>query len=171
MGTNTPGKNLYKPTVLPAETGWGALVNANWDVLDDDSPTFAGMWFGECSGPAGGFIWDEHAWEFRFYWYQAIPLDHDTFTFTFMLKKGSYNFNVWGSIADNRGIIDWTLDGVAIETGQDWYDVGVESEDKRTTAAVAVTTSGRHTLVGTINDKNIGSGNYYIKLGRISFSP
>lgn len=32
MGTNTAKHNLYRPTI--DETGWGALVNANCDVID-----------------------------------------------------------------------------------------------------------------------------------------
>jgi hypothetical protein len=33
MGTLTPNSGLYKPATN--ETGWGALVDANFDVLDD----------------------------------------------------------------------------------------------------------------------------------------
>lgn len=34
MGSNTPNFNLYKPTV--GETGWGALVNTNFDTIDSN---------------------------------------------------------------------------------------------------------------------------------------
>jgi hypothetical protein len=40
MGTNTPLKSLYKPTV--GETGWGASVNSNFDKLDH--PKFTVLW-------------------------------------------------------------------------------------------------------------------------------
>lgn len=34
MGTTTPNFGLYKPTV--GETGWGTLVDANWDTIDSN---------------------------------------------------------------------------------------------------------------------------------------
>lgn len=39
-GSSTPNHNLYKPALN--ETGWGALVNGNWDTLDN-VPTISGV--------------------------------------------------------------------------------------------------------------------------------
>src|SRR3990172_3657237 len=35
MGTYTPKLNLYKPTPVTETSGWGALVNAAFDILDE----------------------------------------------------------------------------------------------------------------------------------------
>jgi hypothetical protein len=142
------------------------------DVLDDDSPTHAGMWHGESEVTVGNaFAFQvDGSFEFACTWYQNAGQDLDCFEQTFMLKEGTYDFIVVGIEEDNRGIIDWTLDGVAIVSGQDWYTAGVPASIRKTDS-VSVVGSGRHTLIGTINGRNGGSGGFYMKLARYFFRP
>jgi len=35
MGERTPNLNLYKPSVIPLEIGWGEEVNGNFDTIDE----------------------------------------------------------------------------------------------------------------------------------------
>lgn len=100
--------------------------------------------------------------------YQNAPANGDIFENYFTLAAGTYTFEVLGLTANSRGIIDWTLDGGAIVTGQDWYSAGL-TYNVRKTNTITVSTDGAHTLRGTINGTNISSGTYQMLLTRMSF--
>ena len=103
--------------------------------------------------------------------YQDGPADGDTFTHGFMLRAGTYTFAVFGITSTSRGIIDWYVDDVLIESGQDWYSAAEGVNTTKTTASVAITYDGWHVLKGVINGKNASSSNYYMILTRYRFYP
>lgn len=102
--------------------------------------------------------------------YQATPANGDIFEHYFELASGTYTMEVLGLSANSRGKIDWTIDGAAAVSGQDWYSGGL-TYNVRKTASVTIATSGGHTLRGTINGKNAGSSDYQMLITRIAFRP
>jgi len=110
---------------------------------------------------------------FNFYCYDTTNLgaDGDSFDVPIFLKAGTYTFGVYGQKGANCGILDWTLDGVSIETGQDWYANPAVPDTLMTTANVTVTGDGYHKLTGTINGKNVASTDYYWTLTCVFFIP
>jgi hypothetical protein len=66
--------------------------------------------------------------------------------------------------------VDWTLDGVALVTGQDWYSGGGLVYNVRKANTVTVPTSGNHTLKGTVNGRNAGNtSDYDLVITRMRF--
>jgi hypothetical protein len=169
MGAYTDGKHLYKPVV--GETGWDANVNTNFDTLNNDTPTRASIWWDEfiLTSAVPTYNWQCSAWPCGTFWYQMVPASSDIFTVTFMLGKGTYDVTYYGTQDTNRAIVDWTLDGIPIETTQDWWSAGPEGYEIKTTSSVAVTFSGRHELIATVNGHT--GGDYYMKMSRVVFVP
>lgn len=83
------------------------------------------------------------------------------------IEAGTYKLIFEGAKNTDRGKIDWTLDGVSIATGQDWY--GTSAAAQFTVTDVTVAKSGTHTLVGTMNGKNASSGDYEIYVAKVAF--
>lgn len=100
--------------------------------------------------------------------YQETPADGDVFEAKVVLAKGTYTFRVCGITQVDAGIIDWTLDGVSIAAGQDWYGI-LAYNTVKTTTTITVAKSGIHTLVGTVNGKNGSSSDFYIVLCEYRF--
>ncbi len=134
-------------------------------------PSRATMWHSESTKTAGTALTNFTNANQIYYTFtqQATPANGDAFTQGFMLKAGTYTFSVLGITNTNNGIIDWTVDGVAIVTGQDWYtSLGYNTVK---TATVTIPTSGYHVLKGTVNGKHASSSSYAIALTKMWFSP
>lgn len=103
--------------------------------------------------------------------YQNSSNNGDTFTQGFWLQAGTYTFEVLGNKADNRGIVDWYVDGVPIVTGQDWYASPQSSGVVISNGSITVNGDGYHILKGVVNGKNASSSNYFITLWQMWFIP
>ena len=88
----------------------------------------------------------------------------------FDFNAGSYTLSVLGVTDSNRGIIDWTLDGVSQTTGQDWFAASA-TKNVIKTFTLTVPNTGYHVLRGTVNGKNGSSAGYYIGLTAIYINP
>lgn len=85
---------------------------------------------------------------------QQVPgLVGDSFTQSFVLNKGIYTFYQQGVTANNRGIIDWYLDGVLQIAGQSWFS-GALVYNVIQSFSITVLGNGKHTLLGV----NSGAG-------------
>jgi len=102
--------------------------------------------------------------------YDNAGNDGDSFDVGLWLLAGTYTFDVYGEKASNRGKLDWTLDGVSIVTGQDWYAAAI-APARLSTGSITVTGDGYHKLTGTINGKNGSSSDYYWGLTYVAFIP
>ena len=118
--------------------------------------------FAIVSGVAGGFTKGvDNAQFFNMQYFQATPADGDAIQTTVLLKAGTYDVYVLGIKSNNRGKVDWTMDGgAAFISGQDWYNAA-PVQNAIMTGTVTIASSGRHILKGTINGKNASSSNYY----------
>ncbi len=94
----------------------------------------------------------------------------DSFELACVLDEGTYTLNVLGATNTNCGMVNWTLDGVPLATGQDWYAATPANNVIMTTSNIVVASAGRHLLVGTINGKNGASSGYTLNLTAIWFT-
>ena len=101
--------------------------------------------------------------------YQDPNANGDWIETTFYLSAGTYTFGVLGVAEDDAGILDWSVDGVPIITGQDWYNAAPTGNTRKQTSGIVISTSGIHTLRATVNGKNASSVGFYIVLTKAWF--
>lgn len=101
---------------------------------------------------------------------QAVDANGDYVTCSLILKAGTYNMHALGVTTSGSGIIDWTLDGVSVVAGQDWY-AGSFIVHQVDSAGITVVGDGYHVLRGTINGKNGSSSGFLFSLTKIWFNP
>lgn len=100
---------------------------------------------------------------------QNASANGDSFSNSFFLKAGTYNFTALGVKNTNCGKIDWYIDGVKVVSQDDYY--GALSLNELFTHSVTVVGDGYHKLVGTINGKHASSSGYHMYLTRYWFAP
>ena len=121
--------------------------------------------FGKCSGYGSAI---QPGYGLEIYFDNASWLGN-TVQYQFLLEKGTYVFYVTGIKRSDCGIIKWTLDGVDIITGQDWYAASETHDVYFKVSNISVTYSGLHTLIYTVTGKNASSSGYFIGLGELGF--
>jgi hypothetical protein len=138
---------------------WVAISGAGTQSYPDHSFDWfsyfrrtAGVW-SHTTEVATGRVWTVG-------WYQSSPANGDSAEIKLLLDAGTYNVAIAGISGDNRGRLDWYLDGVAFDTGQEWYSVSV-TENVVKTATITISTGGSHTISVTVNGKHASSSNYY----------
>ena len=148
---------------LTATAGNVILTGTDIDIKNG-YPQRATMWHDEATVVNGNALTHavDTASRYCTYSYQNAPADADSFTHSFLLKAGTYNFYVLGSTS-SRGKIDWYFDGVKLVSGQDWYSAGTVKNVIKTTS-VTVVGNGYHLLQGTINGKHASSASYTMAL-------
>lgn len=89
------------------------------------------------------------------YWFQSASANGDTFTQSVWLRAGSYILEAIGAADVSCAKIDWTLDGVSIISGQDWYAAALTRNTRKvSTTPLILSASGYHVLTGTVNGRN-----------------
>lgn len=106
--------------------------------------------------------------EYQALWEQGSADDGDSWTLSAVLAAGNYTFYTIGRAMGGNGLLDYYLDGVSIETGQDWYGGGTNGTEEFT---FSVPSSGYHVFTLTVNGKNGSSSDYYMRLGRLWIVP
>lgn len=109
------------------------------------------------------------AQNYAFYSNCADNADGDDFTTSFSLAAGTYTVYVLGVTFNNRAILDWEVDDVSVETGQDWYSAGVVAGAVKTFPITV--TDGYHKLEGIVNGKNASSSAFIVTLTKIWIKP
>lgn len=102
--------------------------------------------------------------------YQDPPANGNKFTHNAFLKAGTYSFHAMGTEDDDRGKIDWVLDGSTIASAQDWYAASLDQVIK-VTAPVTIATDGDHVLVGICVGKHMSSSDYKLSFAKYWFAP
>jgi hypothetical protein len=92
-------------------------------------------------------------------WYNNPNANGDSFSLSAMLRAGAYIFSTTAMTNDNRGKIDWYLDGTLIKSGEDWYSAALTYNVVKT-FAFTVPLTGYHVFKGVINGKNGASSAY-----------
>lgn len=131
-----------------------------------NQPTIASNFFNTFSAVSGNAVtWStDTAQQHNGSWFQATTVSNgDSAEGKFFLKAGSYTLYVYGITGAVNGIIDWSIDGTNVLTGQDWYAASTTRNVVKS-GAVTVATNGMHTLRLTINGKNASSSNYFWSL-------
>ena len=134
-------------------------------------PSHATLWHDEdvkTAGNAFTYVTDTSQ-NYATYTWQTASANGDAFSQTFLLAAGTYTFYALGLRGTNFGIIYWTVDGTLIAV-QDFYNGSNAYNFINTQASVRITTSGLHTLVGTVTGKNASSTGYDIKLTKMWLS-
>jgi hypothetical protein len=121
--------------------------------------------FGKITTGAGGI---QPGYSLELYFDSASALGN-VVQYQFLLAQGIYTFYVTGVKRGDCGIIKWTLDGVDIITGQDWYAASETHDVYFKVSNINVTYSGQHTLSYTVMGKNASSSGYFIGLGELGF--
>ena len=107
--------------------------------------------------------------QYATYSYQNASADADAFSFSVFLAAGTYTFYVLGITDANQAIIDWDFDGGDDTiTGQDWY-AAAQNLNVIKSGAVTLTVGGNIVVTGTINDNNVASGGFDMKLTKMWF--
>lgn len=96
--------------------------------------------------------------------------DGDKLTAGVYLEAGTYTIKTLGVTQDNRGIMDYYLDNVLVENGQDWYS-GAIVRNVIKTFSVTIPTSGYHILEMVIDGKNASSSDYVFSFTYVMFLP
>lgn len=158
---------------VPDDTIMDAHIKANLTYLYDNMPARATLWHADAAVLAGGNITPNQNTSQRHgeYAYQFGAADADSFSGSVVLIAGTYSLRIVGIKLSSAGILDWTLDGASIATGQDWYAAGTTYNQEVTISGITVTGNGRHTLVGTVNGQNASSSGYDIYLTKYAFIP
>lgn len=138
-------------------------------------PIRATMWHDEATVTVGNAlavtIFTDQAYNAT--WYQNAAANGDTFTNGCYLEAGIYTFSVLGRSANDRGKIDWTIDGITIVSGQDWYSASATPNVVKTVSGISsvrITTNGWHIVQGVINGQNGSSSGYVMRLTKYWFN-
>jgi hypothetical protein len=103
--------------------------------------------------------------------YQHNAGQGDSFSQSFLLRPGTYMFNVLGRIDTNRGKIDWYIDDVLVISGQDWYAGSLTYNIVKKALVTVKGPTPFHTLRGVVSDKNAVSLDYAMTLTKMWFTP
>jgi hypothetical protein len=103
-------------------------------------------------------------------YYTTTPANNDEFTFNVWLEDGTYTLDAIGVTANNRGKIDWYVDGVLAISAQDWYAASLTYNVAKT-GSITIIGNGMHVIKGKINGKNASSSSYYWALTEVSIYP
>ncbi len=95
------------------------------------------------------------------YWFQAVPNDGDEFSWQVILDAGVYSFGWCGLTFNNTAKIDWYLDDVLIQSGQDWYSASIAYGVTKT-FNYSIPSEGKYTVKLKVNGKNASSSGYYL---------
>jgi len=101
--------------------------------------------------------------------YQNPAANGDERHWSVLLAQGVYTVKFLGYTSTGGGKADWSLDGVSITTGQEWYSGSTTYNVVYTVSSVAVAAGGRHLLKAVINGKNASSLGYGMYLTAIWF--
>lgn len=134
----------------------------------DVYPKRASWWFIDGIGTALERNANYTGMEYQALWYSSPANDGDSWTFSAVLAAGSYTFYTIGRSNTGNAILDYYLDGVAIETGQDWYS-GSAANNVTKSFTFSVPASGYHVFTLTVNGKT-GTA-YTAALGRLWVIP
>jgi hypothetical protein len=166
----------------PATRQTGDLITAaiwNQDVVDNleylhaNLPERATLWHDESQVEAGNSLTQalDASQRYGTRVHQNPPADNDAFTQSFVLKAGTYTFHVLGITQSNCGKIDWTIDGTAIASGQDWYSSSTTYNVVKSVTGVVISGNGRHVLKGRVNGRNASATDYHIRLTKMWLEP
>lgn len=138
-------------------------------ITSTDLPTRAECWHDEATILVGNAltIAVNTSQPYNDYAYQNAAVNGDSFTQSVFLRAGTYIMSILGVTGNNRGKVDWYLDGTLIVSGQDWYTAGTVYNVVVTVANVVVPFDGYHVLKGSINGANVASGGYALYLTKL----
>ncbi|MCJ7778102.1 MAG: hypothetical protein MUP16_07305 [Sedimentisphaerales bacterium] len=103
--------------------------------------------------------------------YQSTPANSNSFSHSFVVKAGTYNFNTLSGTQPQCGRIDWYIDNVKVISLQDYYSAGVTYNVIKTVTDIVIATDGYHLLTGTVNGKHASATDYYILLVKYWLNP
>lgn len=89
--------------------------------------------------------------------------DGNVFLFYFYLTAAAYKVRVLGATYLDRPKVDYYLDDVLVESGQDWYTAGAVVNVEKS-FSLTVGAAGLHALKMVVNGKNAASSNYYLAI-------
>jgi hypothetical protein len=104
--------------------------------------------------------------------YQNPEANGDSASSSISIQAGTYILSVMGSMASDRGIVDWYLDGVLIPagTGQDWYSAAPAISVVQS-FSVVIASAGYHVLKYIVNGKNVASTSYIFESSKLWIKP
>jgi hypothetical protein len=150
-----------------------ADLNAGWTenikYIAQNLPHHVTLWHNTSLVTAGNALASVSAPSQYYYWawLQNVSADADSFTQSFVCASGTYDFYILCRKTANSGKVDWTLDGVSIDTAMDFYNAATLNNQILTIADVSISTPGRHKLQATVNGKNASSGGYDVQITKI----
>ena len=154
---------------------WGPVISdeITSSILNNIYPQRATIWHDESTALTGAPI-ASYYWASQNYMIRSLQnpgANGDSFSNSFLIKQGTYSIYFLGDTSNDRGILDWSIDGTNIVSSQDWYSSGQTYNVIKTSSNIIITTSGYHVLKGVVNGKNVLSSAYYIDLTKIWLKP
>lgn len=102
---------------------------------------------------------------------QTAPAINQTIDFgTFFPVTGTYTVSVLGTTGTSRGLLTFSLDGVAIAGGTMDFYAAVGSQNVYKTISLTISLVGYHKLRAVIT-KNAASSNYFIEFTKMTITP
>lgn len=99
--------------------------------------------------------------------YQSGPANGDWIEWDVLLDAGTWALDVICQRRENRGIIDYSIDGVEVGS-HDQYGASAAYNQIATFSGITVGTTGIHTLRATVDGKHASSSNYYFVLSLLT---
>lgn len=101
---------------------------------------------------------------------QSPAQNHDTFTQSFWLQRGTYTLRFLGQSGPTKGIVSWELDGVTLPTTHDWYSAAL-AQNVIKSVVVDIQGNGLHTLTGSVINKTTPSTGYSLAFTKFWLKP
>lgn len=146
------------------------VVTAPGGIYPQDCIAFIHQ-FKITAGIAGGFTKAADPAQFfnTQYFQSGTPANGDKIQTSIFLEAGTYDVYILGVTANNRGKVDWAIDGAAaFISGQNWYNSGTQNNIIKT-GTCTISAGGRHLLTCTVNGKDGSSSNYYLVISAVWF--
>lgn len=150
---------------------FSAVRSVSSDTGASSFPTRVTLWHDEATVTSGNAL-SLSLGTSQYYngaYFQNTDADGDTFTQTFILLEGTYDFYVFGRTGPGLGKIDWYVDEEKVVDAQDWYAGSIGYNVTKATTDIEIIGSGRHVLKGVVNGKNSSSTGYAIYLNKYWF--
>lgn len=108
---------------------------------------------------------------FLFIGSQVPAAQNDSFQNSILIEPGTYTFFVFGQAGPDRGICNWSIDGVTIGF-TDFYAASTSTVFRVIPNITLVPSpNSLHTIIGTVSTKNPASTGYVMTLAKYSFRP
>ena len=163
----------WTTTALVTNTALNTYARDNIGYLAQELPQRATMWHADSSAVTGSGIFTtaNNSQRYNTISRQSAAASGDVFQQSCELASGTYTLSVLGYTFITGGMVDWSIDGTAVVTGQDWYSNPAAYNVTQTVTGIVIPTGKRVTIQATVNNKYVSSSGYHLLLTKFWMAP